>query len=45
MKLLLCLIANSRVVRCLQLETTEGLITAVPENPNMFVQVLTRNFQ
>jgi hypothetical protein len=31
-------------VRWLQLETTEGRITAVPENPEMFVQVLTPEF-
>ncbi len=31
-------------VRWLQLETTEGLITAVPEKPETFVQVLTPEF-
>ncbi len=31
-------------VRWLQLATTEGLITAVPENPAAFVQVLTPEF-
>ena len=31
-------------VRWLQLETTEGLITAVPENREAFVQVLTPEF-
>jgi hypothetical protein len=31
-------------VRWLQLETTEGLITAVPGHPDLFVQVLTPEF-